>query len=215
MKKKTQSAFTLAEVLISLTIIGVIAAITVPTLIQNTRKQEYVSALQKAYSTLSQVTNQIIAENGSPKDSDDGEKGWAQSSESVYNMYKKYLNSAKECAADTKCMLADRSMNYGGWSADRIDTRKLVLADGIYVVIDSSVSNKCARSSNGYANDFCTWIGVDLNGAKKPNKWGRDFFVFILKENGLYPAGCDFDINSYCPGVGCACRVIREGKMDY
>ena len=55
-----KSAFTLAEVLITLVIIGVIAAITVPTLINKTNKQEYGSKLKKAYSTLSQVTNQMF-----------------------------------------------------------------------------------------------------------------------------------------------------------
>ena len=45
--------FTLAEVLITLVIIGVIASMTIPTLMNKTNKQEYVSRLKKAYSTLS------------------------------------------------------------------------------------------------------------------------------------------------------------------
>ena len=66
--------FTLAEVLITLVIIGVIAAMTIPTLMNNTNKQEYVSKLKKAYSTLSQATNRIITEEGNPR-GDIG--GWA------------------------------------------------------------------------------------------------------------------------------------------
>ena len=84
--KKKNYGFTLAEILIALIVIGVIAAITVPTLIQNTQKQEYVSALKKAYSTLSQATQQIIAEEGSPK----GEDSWLTNADDLYNMYKKY-----------------------------------------------------------------------------------------------------------------------------
>ena len=84
--KNKKKGFTLSEVLIALTIIGVVAALTVPALIQRTQKQEYVSALQKAYSTLSQATQQIIAENGSPKCADGG---WACTLEDVYKMFKK------------------------------------------------------------------------------------------------------------------------------
>ena len=57
-------AFTLAEVLITLVIIGVIAAMTIPTLMNNTNNQELVSRLKKTYSELSQATNRIIADEG-------------------------------------------------------------------------------------------------------------------------------------------------------
>ena len=50
---KNKKAFTLAEVLITLTIIGVIAAITIPNLMQKYTKHQYVVGLKKAYSELS------------------------------------------------------------------------------------------------------------------------------------------------------------------
>ena len=53
--RKRQSAFTLAEVLITLGIIGVVAAMTLPTLIQNHQKQTYVVGLQKAMNTTSNM----------------------------------------------------------------------------------------------------------------------------------------------------------------
>ena len=215
-------AFTLAEVLITLVIIGVIAAMTIPTAINNYRKQVYVSGLKKVYAELSQATNRIISEEGNPKASIGG---WALSSEHIYQMYKKYLIKAKECSNETRCLLADKSMVYeklhGGnfWTADRTDTRKLILADGTYMVIDSDVSSTCGRNLNPVANDYCTWIGVDINGAKGPNTLGRDFFIFVLRENGVFPLGCD--IGDYCDGVndnkglGCACKVLTEGAMNY
>ena len=73
-KNKFRS-FTLAEVLITLVIIGVIAAITVPTLMAQYRKKEYVTQLKKAYSTLSNgfklaMTNEIlVSPQGNKKDS--------------------------------------------------------------------------------------------------------------------------------------------------
>ena len=50
-----KSGFTLAEVLITLVIIGVIAAMTIPTLLSNTNKQETKTALKKAMSIINQA----------------------------------------------------------------------------------------------------------------------------------------------------------------
>lgn len=62
--RKQQSAFTLAEVLITLGIIGVVAAMTLPTLIQNHQKQTYVAGLQKAMSTTSNMFKKMQADEG-------------------------------------------------------------------------------------------------------------------------------------------------------
>ena len=54
------NAFTLAEVLITLVIIGVIVSMTIPTLINKTQNQEFVSRLKKTYSTFAQVTGLLL-----------------------------------------------------------------------------------------------------------------------------------------------------------
>ena len=59
-----KAAFTLAEVLITLGIIGVVAALTLPTLIQNHQKQVYVTQLKKAYSIYSNMFNKMAADQG-------------------------------------------------------------------------------------------------------------------------------------------------------
>lgn len=59
MKKQ---AFTLAEVLITLGIIGVVAAMTMPTLIANHQKQVYVAGLKKGMSTISNMFQKMIAD---------------------------------------------------------------------------------------------------------------------------------------------------------
>ena len=51
---KAKNGFTLSEVLIALVIVGVIAALTIPMLIQNTNKAEYVAGLRKSNSMLQQ-----------------------------------------------------------------------------------------------------------------------------------------------------------------
>lgn len=57
-------AFTLAEVLITLAIIGVVAAMTIPTLMQKTDRREKVAAVKSSYSQLSQAVKMATALNG-------------------------------------------------------------------------------------------------------------------------------------------------------
>lgn len=87
-------------------IIGVIAAMTIPTLINKTNNHEYVSRLKKAYSAFAQVTNKIIAEEGNPR-ADIG--GWGTSTEADFNMYKKYILKSQECLAGNACFTASYS----------------------------------------------------------------------------------------------------------
>ena len=61
---KKKSAFTLAEVLITLGIIGIVAAMTLPALIQNYQKKQTVSQLKKAYSVISQALVSSQYDNG-------------------------------------------------------------------------------------------------------------------------------------------------------
>ena len=217
-KKYAKHAFTLAEVLITLVIIGVIAALTVPALIQNTQKQEYVSALKKTYSTLSQVTQQIIAEEGSPK----GESGWINLDiDEIYKLFKKHLNISKDCR-DTSCRTYSVQYLGGGTSSFK---GRLILNDGVLFSISDKFPNCNYMKNDTWINagsDYvCGFIRVDVNGEKGPNIHGRDLFMFVIKENGLYPAGCD-DVNVCADGVragnfgwGCTCKVLREGAMNY
>ena len=80
-------AFTLAEVLITLVIIGVIAAITLPTLITKYQKEQTVTRLKKVYSTLSQTNQRAIADNGPMDTWDIGEADNSQEAIKFLNKY--------------------------------------------------------------------------------------------------------------------------------
>lgn len=219
---KVKNAFTLAEVLITLVVIGVIAAMTIPNVINNTKKHEYVSGLKKAYSTLKSVTNQIMVEEGAPR-GDAG--GWAKSSENIGLLYKSKLNISKECLNTVGCFeqLSNSSPNYyvslgGNQQATGnlnayTSINKVVLADGTQIAFLSP--DESCNGSGSFGVNYCAAIYIDINGQGKPNRLGRDFFVFLIKEDGLYPAGCDS--NTYCTpdGWGCACKVLRENAMNY
>ena len=66
MKKK--NAFTLAEVLITLGIIGIVAAMTLPTLIEKHKKQVTVNKLKRSYTTISQMFNMARKDYGDPNE---------------------------------------------------------------------------------------------------------------------------------------------------
>ena len=134
---RNYNAFTLAEVLITLVIVGVIAAMTIPTLINKTNKQEYVSRLKKTYSTLSQATNRIIAEEGTPKAS---VGGWATSPEAVYKLYRKYLRVSKDCGSGTECF------------------EKMITGNGFYKILNGTNYSNSHFSSNQYYKIILTTI---------------------------------------------------------
>ena len=208
---KKNKAFTLAEILITLSVIGVIAAIILTTVINNKNKQEYFSKLQKTYSTLSQATNMIISKEGSPF----GDGGWALSLNEILEQYKTYLSNIKVCDVGHDCFskefkLLGLNRNDADWSS--FGTRKgFIMADGTQVLI---------WSSNGLIRMI-----VDINGEKGPNKYGLDGFWFYVGKNGLYPRGCEENnscidsdkVESWMEnnGKGCACRALREGAINY
>jgi prepilin-type N-terminal cleavage/methylation domain-containing protein len=61
---KQNSGFTLAEVLITLAIIGVVAALSIPVVIKNYKNTQTISQLKKTFSELKRVHEQILFENG-------------------------------------------------------------------------------------------------------------------------------------------------------
>ena len=215
MKNIYKKAFTLAEVLITLTIIGVIAAVTVPTLTKKTGNQEIVTRLQKVYSVLSQATDEIIFENGSPKNN------WAASSDNIYNLYKEHLRNAKDCAGNKGCWSNGKLkyLNGNDWVSMVASGRRLILADGILLRFDEDqyIHPACNLNWAG-GNNICTVLYIDVNGVKAPNTMGRDNFIFFLKQDGLYPGGClnnSADCNSNGQGLTCACKVLDEGTINY
>ena len=209
------SGFTLAEVLITLVIVGVIAAMTIPTLINKTNNQEYVSRLKKTYSTLAQATKQIISDEGLPR-ADMG--GWATSHEAIYNMYKKYLSNAKECNVGETCFAPIDYKKYNtntsaNWDiGNKTNLGRLVLADGTFVDFQFN-SDSCTSKT-------CALLHVDVNGQKGPNMFGKDAFRFYLGEEGLFPSGCDYNKDNCLTknngtGTACTCTVLREGAINY
>lgn len=220
-KFSQKKAFTLSEVLISLVIIGIIAAITVPSVMQNTQKKEHVAKLKKAHSVLSQSIYRISMKSGYPVgDFSDFEE---------YDFFRRFIaevNTIKVCEKNQKGCFIDAKMKYlnGTDEANYSNDFSCITADGITYGIRLTKDNAsyCSSSAKGISSeDAEKCLGrflVDLNGPKKPNRFGIDVFFFaIVDGKGIVPAGSNN--SSSCRrgdhGVTCAAKVLKEDAINY
>ena len=234
-------AFTLAEVLITLGIIGVVAAMTMPSLITNYRVKETVSKLKKVNTIFNNAFLQAKEENGeisdwglsnSTLDTDTDDGSIANSNygrDKFLEILSKHLKTISMCKySDNSCEVY-RPTNLQG-DIDNSDSysNRLVLADG--TIIGHVYLNNTACNTNwgsGALSQSCGSFKVDLNGSKKPNMYGKDIFQFDITVNGIVPSGIATDISgnnfeesciksdSRMNGVGCTGWVIYNENMDY
>ena len=217
-KVKKLKGFTLAEVLITLGIIGVVAALTIPTLISNYQKSQTISQLKKAYSELSQAVKLSEIDNGPSQNWDWGIQGGESTSTDFFNTFwKPYLRVQKICTTYKDCSYTNSTydMVNGGpsWLSLATNTSRTLLAlqDGTILCIVSS-----SYDSDGNPISY-RFIYADINGAKKPNSIGRDVFVFTLSSSGLTPYGTANDCIT-TDSRHCAAKIISDGwqiKDDY
>ncbi len=171
-------AFTLAEVLITLGIIGVVAAMTLPTVIQNHKKQVVEAQLKKAYNTMSNAFRLSEVDNGPMAD-------WPQAEQlNINEFWKIYLNpyfsGARVCESMPACgykNLDPSKWAFASWGLFTGDSRILFqLSDGtvIFLPRNTSVVNEDGETVPAYV-DF---LLIDVNGTKLPNELGRDVFYF-------------------------------------
>ena len=190
------SGFTLAEVLITLGVIGVVAAMTLPTLIQNYQKQVTVTQLKKAYSEFSQAIQKAEVEHGLMETWDFNATNFNNNyAEQNKNFGENYLlphiKTVKQCIPTSNECWADDIVNLNKQSlATEYGTNNLAGASSF--ITASGYSAYYWLHTNGTG----MWYYVDINGNKKgPNQIGRDIFAFCLNwgkttlKKGVSPAG--------------------------
>ena len=144
-------AFTLAEVLITLGIIGIVAAMTLPALVQKQQKHEASSRLKKFVSTFSQAI--LFAENAYGPHA-----GWDMGEMNTYESAMNFLD--KYIKPYVKYIDIEKTITY-----NNMQGAKMRFLDGSVVYI---------------AIGACYDIEYDYNGEKKPNELGKDIFRFLL-----------------------------------
>ena len=214
-------AFTLAEVLVTLGIIGVVSAMTVPSLMQNHQRKTYVTQLHKVYNLFSQASVQYMNDNNALNMKEAG----ITSQDAIDEFVKKYFKIVQSCENDgTGCFATGEYKKMNGVSVP-IGTD--VAGMNYYVLADGSAIGLVLRSAGIQAH-------IDINGKKGPNIIGRDVFAFILYNNGLIDeGGTDAEpplsaeqreniYNTYCLGTspttwwGCFGKILNDGwEMTY
>lgn len=225
-KTKRKSAFTLAETLITLGIIGIVAAITIPNLIHTYQKKQTVAKLKETYSILQQAIR--TSEENEGELAGLGIKYDEEGAKTIASHLLPYLKVAIDCSvedSENKCVVSDKYKELNGSSrmAYSSDKRfyKLVLLNGTAVYLRGG---DAVSSYNGKNNII--GIYIDTNGKAKPNQWGRDFFSFFYLDEGIglvptgHPDELTFSYKNTCMnkkhnGVGCAYYVMNFGNMGY
>lgn len=169
---KKIKAFTLAEVLVTLGIIGVVSAMTVPTLMQNYQKKSYVTQLHKVYNEAQQVALQYITDNNAINLTEAG----LNSQDKVNEFVSKYFKIVQTCENQlTPCFANEyRYINGNVVSGHTVTINSYVIASG------ASIRAMYAKENQKVIN-----LLVDTNGQKGPNILGRDAFFMAIYNNGI------------------------------
>ena len=170
---KNKKGFTLAEVLVTLGIIGVVSAMTVPTLMQNYQRKSYVTQLHKVYNLISQALLQYQTDKNALNLKEAG----LNSTDAVDSFVKTYFKVVQDCGNDfTPCFAPVSEYKYMNGANSSPDTRgkHVVLADG------TSLRYEYRNTLGLVVAEFF----VDINGTKGPNIVGRDMFAIYVYNDG-------------------------------
>ena len=177
---KKNNAFTMAEILISLTIIGVIAALTLPALMANLNEKVWNTKRKALHSRMAQALA-AMPNLDKYQETDDGSEAY----NFINNGLATTLNITKVCDKDNtaKCDFnwPERAMN-----DDVIDFSPVldlvsfntINGESVGVVYNPDCRGESSAdfmTSNGVMNMECATFFYDLNGASKgPNRFGKD-----------------------------------------
>lgn len=215
-EENMKKGFTLAEVLITLSIIAVIALLTVPSIIKNYKYKLYASTLKQTIAQLDDAIKSSIEDEHAPEflKSIGGLSNncTANNETGPCYIFEKYLKTKMKCAGskDARCMSDKDYTTKNGkitlqmWNADRCDK----LQNGATVCM---VHND---------NSSTTHVAIDVNGPDYPNIMGIDLFTGIVSPKGdivdqdANPDHCNTEtsswnhVNDYTSG--CLTKVIED-----
>ena len=247
--RKSLNAFTLAEVLVTLVLIGVVAALTIPHAQMYVRETQYVNRLKKFYSIANQAFRHRMAQDGVTDIAQssiiasingDSTAGGDQDNFTTEMMKLFRVNSffnGGSYPGNTSYKTVQKDEDNEIWTNNDYT---LVLVDGTVMHMDinsygiDGADPHDIKFSGGKLYKVYGTIEVDINGDNEPNRWGRDYYRFVLGQDGfIYPfGGKDYQIFEtgslpsvtdgeyseclYQTGYTCAARIIeKDWSMDY
>ena len=227
-----KKGFTLAEVLITLGIIGVVAAMTIPTLVANYQKKVFVSQLQKTVATVTNATKLLMADEQAYNLSQTYLYNEEYSKEAYENSVGRFLKTYFKVVKT--CNRWDNNMDECTYDELYKNIKDEEPSSG-------ATNNYCGVLSSGAVicltpiDEYPITLDIDVNGKNGPNTWGRDAFNLSINSNGTIAESFDktqWSINARMPsmcgygrndtgsavgyGAGCYNKIVQDGwKMDY
>ena len=221
-----KKAFTLAEVLITLGIIGIVAAMTMPALMAKFNERVWLTRFKQTYSIL---TNAYVMASKDYGYSQDWGVGSINETEN--------LNADSELIAliMTKYMKVTPgtyryyvTYNLNGKQQSIMDSnihvysRPYILSNGTTI----RFSRPSGLSGDGVVKEYQAGVLVDVNGAQKPNTVGKDIFYLFLVASKPKITGYELwwvnelscsttRSQAWTAGGSCATWIIKNGNMDY
>jgi prepilin-type N-terminal cleavage/methylation domain-containing protein len=174
-------AFTLAEMLITLSIIGVVATLVLPTLNGNIKTAQIGPKLAKAAATFERANKAMLNDYDANRLSDIDLLG-SDKEDSYIDELSKYMHIAKD--EDYTAKMDEEIIKNNG-VAVRSNT------GAVFVI--STVGYQPGTGANAANKDRASDIYIDIDGNKGPSKLAEDIFVFHLMDNGsLLPIGSSY-----------------------
>ena len=209
-------AFTLAETLIVMGIIGVVAALTIPNLNSSTADKEKVAKLKKVYSNLQDAFGRAEAVYGPFDEWFQADTTNSTRSSRFSERMLEFMKTSRNCghAVNAACM---KTGNFTGALGDTISsTAAPVSADNVSAILADGTSIVFSKSTQG---NMLGTIYVDIDG---PNKGlfrhGVDLFRFYVSpDRGIYYSDRTDLCSSSTPGDDDSCEnwVLSNGNLDY
>ena len=175
-------AFTLAEVLITLGIIGIVAALVMPNLISNYREKQNIVKWKKQYSVFSQAYEKVKQDVGGDDALQDIlDKTTWQDSSTITNLFLQYI-PMKKCNTEIQCNNSGYENAYKTLAGNILHWQNLTW----YNYLLPGGENLYGRSWGGGA---VRWF-IDVNGySSGPNTLGKDLFTFYFNGKYITPGG--------------------------
>ena len=178
---KLRIGFTLSEVLITLAVVGVVSAITLPIIHSNIQEHVLRNQFKKSYSNLFNAINRVEAENGAPFACGSVNGRYTTSECTLFwtNVLSQFKVLDKGCKYGTancapnyklKTEVIASGGNVSNSSCSFLHNSVKML---VYHLVDNSTIILFTEQGGVY-------FALDINGTKGPNKWGYDLFYMTL-----------------------------------
>ncbi|MCM1338346.1 MAG: type II secretion system GspH family protein [Muribaculaceae bacterium] len=224
MKRLKFLGFTLAEILITLGIIGVVAALTIPSLATRIEEKVLINKLLEVNSQLTQASKMMVEEQGLVSTYSDND---VERRDLFFQALSRYLKLSK--CTWRSCLTQSYNGAYDKLSNWRFYNDSFYLPNGALVFYTATFNGPCDASLENSSTGYCGFFFVDVNGARKPNTFGIDTFKFQVYPDGIAPCGApkyNYWANSFSEclkaGAGdyrqsgcCTGWVIKNKNMDY